>query len=155
MPHLKSSSGAWARMIGEDGRGIRTIIEMVSHTRLDCAIGSSAGMRTGVAQATHHAMNRSAFGKADRPAADGERAGRPLCLSPRPQPQRSCVWPGHTTRPRPVTKVPLSFSARPPGPQVLDLCAPPWHAVESLECFGGGNGYAEESGMPRLFRRAR
>ncbi|MCB0862117.1 MAG: DNA alkylation response protein, partial [Solirubrobacterales bacterium] len=55
--------GAWARMIGEDGRGIRTIIEMVSHTRLDCTIGASAGMRNVVARAIHHTQGRSAFGK--------------------------------------------------------------------------------------------
>ncbi len=54
---------AWARLIGEEGRGVPTIIEMVNHTRLDCAIGSTAGMRAGVAQATWHAAHRSAFGK--------------------------------------------------------------------------------------------
>ena len=43
--------GAWARMVGEEGRGVPTIIEMVNHTRLDCVIGSAAGMRAGVAQA--------------------------------------------------------------------------------------------------------
>ena len=55
--------GAWARMVGEEGRGVPTIIEMVNHTRLDCVLGSAAGMRHGVAQATHHAAHRSAFGK--------------------------------------------------------------------------------------------
>ena len=55
--------GAWARMVGEDGRGVPTIIEMVNHTRLDCVIGCASGMRAGVAQATHHAAHRSAFGK--------------------------------------------------------------------------------------------
>ncbi len=55
--------GAWARMVGEPGRGVRTIIEMVGHTRLDCVIGAAAGMRAGVVQAIHHAAHRSAFGK--------------------------------------------------------------------------------------------
>src|SRR5215212_7076901 len=55
--------GAWARMLGEEGRGVPTIIEMVNHTRLDCVLGSTAGMRQAVAQATHHAAHRSAFGK--------------------------------------------------------------------------------------------
>ena len=55
--------GAWARMVGEEGRGVPTIIEMVNHTRLDCVIGSASGMRSGVARATHHAAHRSAFGK--------------------------------------------------------------------------------------------
>src|SRR5262249_52423053 len=55
--------GAWARLVGEEGRGVPTIIEMVSHTRLDCTMGAAAGMRQAVAQAIHHAQNRSAFGK--------------------------------------------------------------------------------------------
>ena len=55
--------GAWARLVGEEGAGVRTIIEMVNHTRLDCATGSATGMRHGVAQAINHADHRSTFGK--------------------------------------------------------------------------------------------
>ena len=55
--------GALAQMVGEPGRGVPTIIEMVNHTRLDCVIGTAAGMRAAVAQATWHAAHRSAFGK--------------------------------------------------------------------------------------------
>ena len=55
--------GAWAQMVGEEGRGVPTIIEMVNHTRLDCVLGSTSGMRAGVARATHQAAHRSAFGK--------------------------------------------------------------------------------------------
>src|SRR5204862_6471727 len=54
---------AWARMVGEEGRGVPTIIEMVNHTRLDCALGAAAGMRAGVVQAIHHTSQRAAFGK--------------------------------------------------------------------------------------------
>jgi putative acyl-CoA dehydrogenase len=54
---------AWAQMVGEDGRGVRTIIEMVQHTRLDCVMGSTSTMRAALAQAIHHTSNRSAFGK--------------------------------------------------------------------------------------------
>ena len=54
--------GAWSRMVGEPGRGVPTIIEMVGHTRLDCVLGSAAGMRAAVAQSTWHAAHRSAFG---------------------------------------------------------------------------------------------
>src|SRR5205823_6517501 len=54
---------AWALMIGEEGRGVRTIIDMVNHTRLDCVIGSASLMRQAVAQATHHTAHRAAFGK--------------------------------------------------------------------------------------------
>jgi putative acyl-CoA dehydrogenase len=61
--------GAMAQMVGEPGRGVPTIIEMVNHTRLDCVIGAAAGLRLGVAQATWHAAHRSAFGSrlADQP----------------------------------------------------------------------------------------
>src|SRR5207302_208508 len=55
--------GAWAQMVGEPGRGVPTIIEMVGHTRLDCAIGAAAGMRWAVAAATHQTAHRAAFGK--------------------------------------------------------------------------------------------
>ena len=71
--------GAWARMVGEPGRGVPTIIEMVGHTRLDCVIGSAAGMRAGVVQ--RHPPRRPSPGlrqAADRPAADAQRAGRPV-----------------------------------------------------------------------------
>lgn len=54
--------GTWAQRVGEEGRGIATIIEMVRHTRLDCALGSAATLRRAVAEAIHHAAHRSAFG---------------------------------------------------------------------------------------------
>ena len=56
--------GASGWLVGEEGRGVRTIVEMVNMTRLDCVIGTSMGMRTALVQATHHARHRSAFGKA-------------------------------------------------------------------------------------------
>src|SRR5207302_10045531 len=58
---------AWARRVGDEGRGVPTILEMVNHTRLDCVLGTAATMRAAVEQATHHAAYRSAFG---RPLAD-------------------------------------------------------------------------------------
>ena len=60
----------WAQLIGEEGRGVPTIIEMVNHTRLDCVVGSAALMRQALAQAVHHASHRRAFGKRliDQPA---------------------------------------------------------------------------------------
>ena len=146
--------GAWARMIGEDGRGIRTIIEMVSHTRLDCAIGSSAGMRNAVAQATHHAMNRSAFGNKliDQPlmenvladlALESEAATASVMRLARAYDEAAAGDEGAALLQRLATPV-LKYW----------ICKrTPWHAVEALECFGG-NGYAEESGMPRLFRES-
>lgn len=53
----------WARMVGEEGRGVPTIIEMVNHTRLDCTIGTAGLMRQALAQAIHHCTHRSTFGK--------------------------------------------------------------------------------------------
>src|SRR5258707_3061295 len=55
--------GAWAVLVGEEGRGVRTIIDMVNFTRLDCVIGSASLIRQAVAQATHHTAHRSAFGR--------------------------------------------------------------------------------------------
>ena len=55
--------GAWARLVGEEGAGVRTIIEMVNHTRLDCVQGAASGMRAGLAQAINHASGRATFGK--------------------------------------------------------------------------------------------
>jgi len=55
--------GAWAGPVGEEGRGVVTIIEMVNHTRLDCVIGAASGMRQALAQAAHHCAHRRAFGR--------------------------------------------------------------------------------------------
>src|SRR5699024_2974928 len=60
----------WAIRLGDEGRGVRTIIEMVAATRMDCVLGSASLMRRAVAEATWHATGRSAFGArlADQPA---------------------------------------------------------------------------------------
>ena len=146
--------GAWAQLIGEDGRGVRTIIEMVGHTRLDCAIGASAGMRSGVAQAIFYDSQRSAFGKklVDQPlmtnvladlSIESEAATASMMRLARAYDDaaggddRAALFQRIAT---PVLKYWICKRA-------------PWHAVESLECLGG-NGYAEESGMPRLFRES-
>jgi putative acyl-CoA dehydrogenase len=145
--------GAWARMVGEPGRGVPTIIQMVNHTRLDCVIGAAGGMRAAVAQATWHAAHRRAFGArlADQPAmanvladlaVEAEaatalamrlaRAYDEAALDPRAEPFKRL-----TTA---VAK--YHVCKRVPG-----------HAAEALECLGG-NGYVEASGMPRLYREA-
>src|SRR4249919_63204 len=54
---------ALAWLVGEEGRGVRTIIEMVNMTRLDCVLGTATGMRTGLTMAAHHAAHRMAFGR--------------------------------------------------------------------------------------------
>jgi putative acyl-CoA dehydrogenase len=144
--------GAWAQLVGEEGRGVSTIIEMVSHTRLDCVLGSTAGMRAGVAQAINHASQRTAFGK---PLVE-----QPLMLNvladlavESEAATASAMWLARQfDQDSDDSATPLRRLATP----ILKywICKrAPWHAVESLECFGG-NGYVEESGMPRLYRES-
>jgi putative acyl-CoA dehydrogenase len=145
--------GALARLVGEPGRGVPTIIEMVNHTRLDCVIGTAAGMRAAVAQATWHASHRSAFGKrlADQPlmvnvladlAIESEAATATALRLARAY-DEAPGDPGADAFKRLATAVAkYHVCKRAPG-----------HAFEALECLGG-NGYVEASGMPRLYREA-
>ena len=146
--------GAWAQLVGEEGRGVRTIIEMVAHTRLDCTIGSSAGMRFGVAQATWYTSNRSAFGKRliDQPlmqnvladlSVESEAATASMMRLSRAYDDAATGDETAQLLKRIATPVLKYWTCK----------RAPWHAVESLECLGG-NGYVEESGMPRLFRES-
>jgi putative acyl-CoA dehydrogenase len=140
--------GAWARLIGEEGRGVPTIIEMVNHTRLDCTIGSTAGMRAGVAQATHHCSQRAAFGK---------------LLIDQPLMRNVLADLAVESEAATVAAMRLARTYDEDVPELRRLATPvlkywickrgPAHAVEALECFGG-NGYVEESGMPRLYRES-
>jgi putative acyl-CoA dehydrogenase len=159
---------AWARMVGEEGHGVRTIIEMVNHTRLDCTIGSTAGMRFGTAMATHHAAHRSVFGKllADQPLMQNVLAD--LCV----ESEAATVSSIRLARSYDEALLPDASSASRAGASgsvqsgatdfkrlanaVLKywVCKRgPVHAYEALECLGG-NGYVEESGMPRLYRES-
>jgi putative acyl-CoA dehydrogenase len=154
--------GTWARMVGDPGRGVPTIIEMVGHTRLDCVIGGAAGMRAGVVNATHHTAHRSAFGKLliDQPLMRNVLAD--LCIeseaatalamrlaraydeagAERPAQGEGELSDAHLFK-RLATAVGKYWVCK----------RAPNHAFESLECLGG-NGYVEESGMPRLYREA-
>jgi putative acyl-CoA dehydrogenase len=145
-------AGAWARMIGEEGRGVPTIIEMVNHTRLDCVLGSTAGMRQGVAQATHHAAHRSAFGKRliEQPLMRNVLAD--LCV----ESEAATITAMRLARAYDATDDERETYFKRVATAVAKywICKRgPAHAVESLECFGG-NGYVEESGMPRLLRES-
>jgi putative acyl-CoA dehydrogenase len=144
---------AWARMVGEDGRGVATIIEMVNHTRLDCVIGAAAGMRQAVTQALHHAAHRTAFGKllCDHPlmrnvladlAIESEAATAAMMRLARAYDE---AMADEAARPfaRLATAVVKYWTCK-RAPAVVG---------EALECLGG-NGYVEESGMPRLYREA-
>jgi len=143
---------AWP--VGEEGRGVRTIIDMVGHTRLDCVLGATSTVRQATAQALHHAAHRSAFGKVlvDQPlmrvvladlAVESE-AGTLTAL-----------------------RLARAFDDAARGDEGADAfrrvaCAvakywvckrQPTVVGEALECLGG-NGYVEESVMPRLFRES-
>jgi putative acyl-CoA dehydrogenase len=146
--------GAWTRLVGEEGAGVRTIIEMVNHTRLDCASGSATGMRAGVAQAIHHASHRSTFGKVlvEQPlmqnvladlAVESEAATISSLRLARAY-DEAIAGDEQAQSFKRIANAVLKYwiSKRAPS-----------HAVECLECHGG-NGYVEESGMPRLYREA-
>jgi putative acyl-CoA dehydrogenase len=152
--------GAWARMVGEPGRGVPTIIEMVGHTRLDCVIGTAAGMRVAVVNATHHAAHRSAFGKKliDQPLMRNVLAD--LCI----ESEASTALAMRLARAYDEAHADAEAGENDTDAQLFKRVATavgkywtckraPNHAFEALECLGG-NGYVEESGMPRLYREA-
>jgi putative acyl-CoA dehydrogenase len=145
---------AWARLVGEEGRGVPTIIEMVNHTRLDCTLGAAGEMRYGTAHAIHHTSQRSAFGKllVDQPlmrnvladlAVESEAATISALRLARAY-DESIAGDEQGTQLKRIANAVLKYWTTKRAPM---------HAAEALECFGG-NGYVEESGMPRLFREA-
>jgi putative acyl-CoA dehydrogenase len=144
--------GAWAQLVGEEGRGVRTIVEMVVHTRLDCVLGSAAGMRQAVEQATHHAAHRLAFGKplADQPLMRNVLAD--LCL----ESEAATVTAMRLARAydrRAGDPAEASFARIATAIAKYWICKRgPGHAAEALECLGG-NGFVEESGLPRVYRQ--
>ena len=144
---------AWGIMVGEEGRGVRTIIDMVQGNRLYCATSSAALMRQGLVQALHHTSHRSAFGK-------------PLIQ----QPLMRNVLADLALEAEAALALSLRI-ARAMGEAETDEGAAalmrigtaiakywnckraPAHTFEALECHGGP-GYIEESIMPRLYREA-
>jgi putative acyl-CoA dehydrogenase len=140
--------GVRGQLVGEEGRGVPTIIEMVNHTRLDCLIGSAAGMHHGVAQAVHHARHRSAFGNLliDQPAMQNVLAD--LAIEAEAATASAMriarAYDENDTAFRRLATAVLKY-------WVCKRAAP--HANEALECFGG-NGFVEDSGMPLLYRDA-
>jgi putative acyl-CoA dehydrogenase len=146
--------GAWAQLVGEEGAGVRTIIEMVNHTRLDCALGSAAGMRAGLVEAIHHAAHRSTFGKllVEQPLMRNVLAD--LCV----ESEAATISALRLARSydESIAGDEQAESFKRIANPVLKywICKrEPSHVVECLECLGG-NGYVEESGMPRLYRQA-
>lgn len=144
--------GAFAWMVGPEGRGVATIIEMVSLTRFDCMMGSSAGMRMAVSQILHHCQQRQAFGKRliDQPLMQNLLAD--LALE-----QEAALT---------LTLRMAHALDQPDDPheqQLLRLGTAlgkywickrtPQHAYEAMECIGG-SGVMEDHIMPRLFRES-
>ena len=144
---------AWAQLVGEEGRGVQTIIEMVHHTRLDCAIASAGLMRQAAVQAVHYARRRRAFGK---------------LLSEQPLMQNVLADLIVESEAATLLMVRLAraFDARASDERersfarIVAAIAKYWlckracmQVGEALECHGG-NGYVEESVMPRLYREA-
>jgi putative acyl-CoA dehydrogenase len=145
--------GAWARLVGEEGRGVSVILDMVNHTRLDCVIGAAAGMRQALAQATHHAAHRRAFGKdlIDQPlmvnvladlAVESEAATVTMLRLARAYGR--AADDGHEAAFRRLATAVVKYWVCKRQPPMV---------AEAVECLGG-NGFIEESILPRLFRES-
>ncbi|WP_404383058.1 acyl-CoA dehydrogenase family protein [Knoellia locipacati] len=139
---------AWAVRVGEDGRGIRTIIEMVSSTRLDCILGSSATMRESVTRALHHARHRSAFGAhlVEQPLMRNVLADLALEVEAA---ELLGLRMAHAVDAGESELARLGVAL---GKFWVCKRTPPLVA-EALECLGGA-GYVEENGLARLYREA-
>ena len=138
---------AWAQRIGDEGRGVPSIIDMVRHTRLDCVLGSAALMRQALVQAVHHARHRKTFGKllVDQPLMRAVLADLAL------ESEAATVLAMRLAR---------SFGSESAFARLATAIAKFWVCKrapvvvnEALECLGG-NGYVEECVMPRLYREA-
>jgi putative acyl-CoA dehydrogenase len=138
--------GAWALLV-EEGRGVATIIEMVQHTRLDCCIGSAALMRRALIEAVHHARHRSAF-------------GRLLIDQPLMRTVLADLAIESETATLMVLRLARAFEGERPFARLATAVSKYWickrtpaFVAEALECLGG-NGFVEESILPRLYREA-
>lgn len=143
--------GTWAQRVGDEGRGVRTIIEMVAATRLDCVLGSASLMRHALSEAAWHVAHRAAFGGLliDKPlmqnviadlAIESEAA---TILGMR---LASAVDAG-TDQEEALRRISLPLAK-------FWVCKrTPMMTAEALECLGG-NGYVEDSGMPLIYREA-
>jgi putative acyl-CoA dehydrogenase len=145
--------GATGHLIGAEGAGVQTILQMVNHTRLDCVLGVTGQMRAGFTQAAHHTSGRSAFGHRliDQPlmrvvladlALESEAATFTAARLAQAY-DRGRGDPSEASFARIATAVAKYWVCK----------RAPMFAAEALECFGG-NGYVEEGPMARLFRES-
>jgi putative acyl-CoA dehydrogenase len=143
--------GASAWLVGEEGRGVATIIEMVRHTRLDCALGSAATLRRAVAEATHHCARRHVFGTRliEQPLMQNVLAD--LCLESEAATALAFrLARGFDESEGENEAAKFTRLATAVGKYWVTKRAVAGVA-EAMECLGG-NGYVEDSGLPRLYR---
>lgn len=145
--------GAYAQRVGDEGRGVATILEMVALTRLDCMIGSSALMRQAVVQAVHHAGQRKAFGKylSEQPLMQNVLADLVLeseaAIALTLRVARAVDSSGRNSMEAAFARIATAI-----GKYWICKRCPPL-VNEAQECLGG-MGYVEESNLPRLYRQA-
>ncbi|MFF0791840.1 acyl-CoA dehydrogenase family protein [Streptomyces spiralis] len=143
---------AW--LVGPEGKGVRTIIEMVTMTRLDCVLGSAAGTRAALAQAAHHVRHRAVFGAKliDQPLMRNVIAD--LALESEAATGLALRLAGAADRAQRGDAQERAFLRLATAVAKYWVCKrQPAAVAEALECLGG-NGYDEASGMPRLYREA-
>jgi putative acyl-CoA dehydrogenase len=145
--------GALAWLVGEEGRGVPTIIEMVNHTRLDCALISGGMMRAAAAQAVHHARHRAAFNKTLVDHGLMQNVLAELCVESEAATlllmrlARSYDLQAESEPERLFRRLATAATK-------YWVCKrAPTHVFEAMECLGG-NGYVEESIFPRMYREA-
>ncbi|WP_134764725.1 acyl-CoA dehydrogenase family protein [Nocardioides sp. 1609] len=144
--------GATAWLVGEEGRGVRTIVEMVNLTRLDCTLGTASGMRNATVLAVHHARHRSAFGRRLVEAPLMRNVLADLVVESEAATTVAMRLAGATDRAVRGDLDEASFRRMGLAVSKYWVCKRgPAHAGEAMECLGG-NGYVEESGLPRIYR---
>jgi putative acyl-CoA dehydrogenase len=144
--------GALAWMVGEEGRGVRTIIEMVAMTRFDCVVGSAAGQRAAVAQALHHCALRTAFGRklVDQPLMANVLADLAL------EQEAALALAMRLARAldgRADAHEDLLVRLMTPVGKYWVCKRTPGLTYEAMECIGG-SGVMEDGPFPRLFRES-
>src|SRR5437763_11210833 len=142
--------GIRGRLIGEEGRGVPAIIRTVNHTRLDCLLGATTGMRRGTVEAIHHARHRRAFGAllVEQPAM------RTVLADLAIESEAATVAAMRVARSYDAGSDEAAFRRFGTAVMKYWVCKrAPGHAAEALECLGG-NGFVEDSGMPLLYRDA-
>jgi putative acyl-CoA dehydrogenase len=145
--------GAFARRIGAEGKGVATILEMVTLTRLDCAVASTGLMRAGLAHAVHHVRHRSVFGKrlAEQPLMIRVLSDMALDLAGALALSLRLAESFDMSEEQPAEAAYARLMT--PAVKYWVCKTAPAFLYEAMECLGG-NGYVEESPLPRLYREA-